>query len=68
MLECDSLGGIPMRLTDVIIDAVMDKVGIEQSHIDKTKEILDMVSFTKEDGQDIILIKVGENVEVKITK
>ena len=46
----------------------MDKVGIEQAHIDKTKEILDMVSFTKEDGKDIILIKVGENVEVKITQ
>tara|TARA_R110000796_G_scaffold165836_1_gene282698 strand:- start:1145 stop:1318 length:174 start_codon:yes stop_codon:yes gene_type:complete len=57
-----------MRITDLIIETVMDKVGIEQSDIDKTKEILDMVSFTKEDGKDIILVKIGENVEVKITK
>ena len=27
-----------------------------------------VAEITKEDGKDIILIKVGENVEVKITK
>ncbi len=57
-----------MSITDVIIETVMDKVGIDQTHIDKTKEVLDMISFTKEDGEDIILVKIGENVEVKIKR
>lgn len=57
-----------MSITDAIIETVMKKVGIEQSHIDKSKEILDMLTFTKEDGKDIILIKVGENVEIKIVR
>ena len=35
---------------------------------DKATEILDMISFTKENGQDIILIKVGDNLEIKIKK
>ena len=57
-----------MSITDVIIETVMDKVGIDQSHIDKTKEVIDMISFTKENGEDIILVKIGENVEVKIKR
>ena len=36
--------------------------------IDKSKEILEMITFTKEDGKEIILIEVGENIEVKITR
>mgnify|MGYP003129484586 CR=1 FL=1 len=57
-----------MSITDVIIETVMDKVGLDQSHIDKTKEVIDMISFTKENGEDIILVKIGENVEVKIKR
>ena len=57
-----------MSITDKIIETVMDKVGVEQAHIDKSKEILDMITFTKEDGKDVVLIKVGENVQVKIIR
>ena len=41
---------------------------LKQSDIDKATAILDMISFTKENGRDIILIQVGDNVEIKITK
>ena len=57
-----------MSIADKIIETVMNKVGVEQSHIDKSKEILDMITFTKEDGKDVVLIKVGENVQIKIIK
>ena len=57
-----------MSITDVIINTVMEKVGLEQSHIDKAKEVIDMITFTKEDGKDIILVKIGENIEIKITQ
>ena len=57
-----------MSITDKIIDTVMDRVGVEQSHIDKAKEVIDMITFTKEDGKDIIIVNIGENVQVKITK
>ena len=57
-----------MSITDKIIETVMDKVGVEQAHIDKSKEILDMITFTKEDGKDVVLITVGENVQVKIIR
>ena len=57
-----------MGITETIIGTILDKLKVEQKDIDKATEILDMISFTKENGKDIILIKVGDNVEIKITK
>lgn len=57
-----------MSIADKIIETVMDKVGVEQSHIDKAKEIIDMITFTKENGKDVININIGDNVQIKIYK
>ena len=57
-----------MSIADTIISTIMERLGIEQDDIDKSKEILEMITFTKEDGKEIILIEVGENIEVKITR
>ncbi len=57
-----------MGLTDVVLKAVLEKLNVEQKDIDKATEILDMISFTKENGEDVIQIKVGDNVEIKIKK
>jgi len=57
-----------MSITDLVINAVMEKVGLEQSHIDKAKEVIDMITFTKEDGKDIILIQIGKNIEIRIVQ
>ena len=63
-MECSSIMGI----TETIIGTILDKLDVEQRDIDKATEILDMVSFTKENGDDVILIRVGDNVEIKIKK
>ena len=55
-------------LSDYIITTLMDKLGLEQAHIDKAKEIIDMIEFTIEDGEQLILINIGENVQVRIKK
>ncbi len=55
-------------LSDYIITTLMDKLGLEQTHIDKAKEIIDMIDFTIEDGKELILINIGDNVQVKIKK
>ena len=57
-----------MSIADTILAAVMEKLGIAQDDIDKAKEILDMITFTKEDGKEIIVIEVGKNIEIKITR
>ena len=57
-----------MGITDKILESVLRNINVEQSDIDKATAILDMISFTKENGKDIILIQVGDNVEIKITK
>ena len=57
-----------MGITETIIGTMMEKLNVEQKDIDKATEILDMVSFTKENGKDIILIEIGDNVQIKITK
>ena len=60
----ESYGG----LSDYIITTLMDKLGLEQTHIDKAKEIIDMIEFTIEDCEQLILINIGENVQVRIKK
>jgi len=57
-----------MGITETIVGTILDKLNVEQKDIDKATEILDMISFTKENGKDIILIHVGDNLEIKITK
>ena len=46
----------------------MEKIDVSQEDIDKATEILDMISFTKENGKDVIVISIGDNVEIKINK
>ena len=57
-----------MGITDKIVESILEHINVEQKDIDKATEILDMISFTKENGKDIILIKIGDNVEIKILK
>ena len=55
-------------ISDMIIATLLSKFGIDQSHIDKTKEILDMLEFTIVDGEELILVNVGDNIQIKIKK
>ena len=67
MPERNSVGR-PSVITDAIIKAVMENLKIEQSHIDKSKEVIDMISFTKENGKDVIVVQIGDNVKITINK
>jgi len=57
-----------MGITESIIETILEKIDVEQKDIDKATEILDMISFTKDGGKDIIVVRVGDNLEIKITK
>ena len=53
---------------EVIITKALKQVNLEQEHIDKAREVIDMLEFTKEDGKDVIYVNVGKNVQVKIVR
>ena len=57
-----------MGISETIIETILDRINVEQEDIDKATEILDMISFTKESGRDVVVVKIGENVELKIYK
>lgn len=57
-----------MGISEAIIGTILEKLNVDQKDIDKATEILDMISFTKEDGKDVIVVQIGDNVEIKITK
>ena len=57
-----------MGIVDSLIASLLEELKIEQRDIDKATNSLDMISFTKEDGKDVIIIQIGENVQVKINK
>ena len=47
---------------------ILEKLNVERKDIDKATEILDMVAFTKENGVDVIVVQIGENVQLKINR
>ena len=55
-------------ISDIIVATLLSKFVIDQSHIDKTKEILDMLEFTVVDGEELILVNIGDNIQIKIKK
>ena len=57
-----------MGISETIIETILDRINVEQTDIEKATEILDMISFTKENGDDVIIIEVGDNVQIKIKK
>ena len=55
-------------LSDTIIAGVLSQLGLERAHIDKARDILDMIETTVVDGEEVIMIRVGSNIEIKIKK
>ena len=51
-----------------IVDLLTDKYDIEKEDIDKVKKILDKVKFTKRDGKDVMLVEIGEGIELSIVQ
>lgn len=47
-----------------VSDSILKQFGIEKQHVDKAKEILDMLEIDDEK----IVINVGDNIQIKITK
>jgi len=67
--ETDEYGGLfDINITDKVVKKVLKQVNLEQKHIDKAREVIDMLEFTKEDGKDVIYVNVGDNVQVKIVR
>jgi hypothetical protein len=67
--ESDKYSGLfDIDITDALIKKALKKVNLEQEHIDKAREVIDMLEFTKEDGKDVIYVNVGKNVQVKIVR
>ena len=55
-------------ISDMVAASILKKLGLDQAHVDKAREIIDMVEFTVIDDDEIILIRVGNNIEVRINK
>tara|TARA_Y100000004_G_scaffold23884_1_gene24140 strand:+ start:443 stop:616 length:174 start_codon:yes stop_codon:yes gene_type:complete len=55
-----------MSLIDVLLDKVMDKYGIEQKDIDKAKRMMDKVKFVKRNGENYLVIDIGDGIELSI--
>lgn len=51
-----------------ILDVLLDKYDIEEEDVDKVKKILDKVTFTKRDGKNVMVIEIGEGIELTIVQ
>jgi ethanolamine ammonia-lyase large subunit len=55
-----------MSLIDVLLDRMMDKYGIERKDIDKAKRMMDKVEFVKRNGENYLIIDIGDGMELSI--
>lgn len=55
-------------IVNKILDILLDKYDIEKEDVDKVKRVLDKVSFTKRDGKNVMVISIGEGIELSIVQ
>ena len=55
-----------MSLIDGILESVLKKYGIEKTDIDKAKKVMDKIKFTKRNGENYLIIDIGDGVELSI--
>lgn len=55
-------------MIETILKGLLTRVGIEEKDIDKAKEILNKIEFTVKDGQKVMVIHIGEGVELTVVQ
>ena len=55
-------------IVNKILDILLDKYDIEKEDVDKVKKMLDKIKFTKRDGKDVMIIDIGEGIELSIVQ
>jgi len=56
-----------MGITSIILDSVMEELGITQEMVDKIKSVIDNVDIRKDGDQTIVEIKLN-NIKIIIDK
>jgi len=57
-----------MSIIDNILESVLEKYDIKKEDIEKVKKILEKVEFTKRNGKDVMVIDIGDGVELTIVQ
>lgn len=55
-------------MIEKILQGLLSRVGIEEKDIDKAKEILNKIEFTIKDGKKVMVIHIGDGVELTIVQ
>ena len=57
-----------MSIINNILEGVLEKYDIKKEDIEKVKKILNKVEFTKRDGKDVMVIDIGDGIELTIVQ
>lgn len=55
-------------MIDDILKALLSRVGIKEKDIDKAKELLEKVEFTMKDGKKVMIVHIGEGIELSVVQ
>jgi hypothetical protein len=55
-------------MIDDILKALLSRVGIKEKDIDKAKELLEKVEFTIKDGKKVMIVHIGEGIELSVVQ
>ena len=62
------MGRCQMSIINNILEGVLEKYDIKKEDIEKVKKILNKVEFTKRDGKDVMVIDIGDGIELTIVQ
>ena len=57
-----------MSIINNILESVLEKYDVKKEDIEKVKKILEKVEFTKRNGKDVMVIDIGDGVELTIVQ
>jgi hypothetical protein len=55
-------------MIDDILKSLLSRVGIKEKDIDKAKELLEKVEFTIKDGKKVMIVHIGEGIELSVVQ
>lgn len=53
-------------ITEMVVNRVMDHLGITDDQVEKVKELISMIEFADDHEGRKLVIKIGDGIEIKI--
>lgn len=55
-------------MIDEIVKRLLSVFGLREEDVEKVKQLLDKIDFTVKDGKKVMIVKIGDGIELTIVQ